>query len=50
MLEWLAAAEPRLERIETTNAESNSYMISINEVLGYRLAEPSSQLFALRLS
>jgi GNAT superfamily N-acetyltransferase len=49
MLEWLTAAEPRLERIETTNVEANSYMISINEVLGYRLAEPSSQLFALRV-
>jgi RimJ/RimL family protein N-acetyltransferase len=48
MLEWLTVAEPRLERIETTNVEVNSYMIAINEALGYYLAEPGSQLFALR--
>jgi len=35
MLEWLATAEPRLRRIETDNAASNSYMISINEQLGF---------------
>lgn len=47
MLEWLADAEPLLERIETTNAEVNSYMIAVNETLGYRLAEPGYQFFAL---
>jgi RimJ/RimL family protein N-acetyltransferase/GNAT superfamily N-acetyltransferase len=50
MLEWLAAAEPQLERIETTNVEVNSYMIAINEALGYRLAEPGMQFFALPVS
>jgi GNAT superfamily N-acetyltransferase len=35
MLEWLATEEPRLRRIETGNAASNNYMISINERLGF---------------
>jgi GNAT superfamily N-acetyltransferase/RimJ/RimL family protein N-acetyltransferase len=43
MLEWLAEAEPALARITTENAESNSYMISVNEALGYRLAPPGLQ-------
>jgi GNAT superfamily N-acetyltransferase len=50
MLEWLAAAEPRLERIVTTNAEVNSHMIAVNEVLGYQLAEPGQRFFALAVS
>jgi GNAT superfamily N-acetyltransferase len=40
MLEWLAEAEPKLERITTENADSNSYMIAVNEALGYRVAPP----------
>ncbi len=48
MLEWLMTAEPRLERIETTNAQANSYMIAVNEALGYELAEPGFQFFALQ--
>ncbi len=47
MAEWLAAAEPGLERIATTNAEVNSHMIAVNETLGYRLAEPGQRFFAL---
>jgi GNAT superfamily N-acetyltransferase len=43
MLEWLAEAEPKLARITTENAESNSYMISVNETLGFRLAPPGAQ-------
>jgi GNAT superfamily N-acetyltransferase len=35
MLEWLATAEPRLERITTWNAEDNQHMIAVNEALGY---------------
>ena len=35
MLEWLATAEPQLERITTWNAEDNTYMIAVNEALGY---------------
>jgi GNAT superfamily N-acetyltransferase len=40
MLEWLASAEPRAERIATGNAASNEHMIAINEALGYEVAEP----------
>jgi GNAT superfamily N-acetyltransferase len=40
MMEWLAEAEPKLERIETGNADSNRHMIAINETLGYELASP----------
>jgi GNAT superfamily N-acetyltransferase len=36
--EWLTAAEPTLERINTWNAESNRYMIAVNEALGYTIA------------
>jgi RimJ/RimL family protein N-acetyltransferase len=50
MMEWLAAAEPRLERVTTTNASVNAHMISVNEELGYRLAEPGYQFFALPVS
>ena len=35
MLDWLAETEPQLEYIETWNAASNQFMISINESLGY---------------
>ena len=50
MLEWLTSAEPRLERIATTNAEVNAHMIAVNEALGYRLAEPGHRFFALPVS
>jgi GNAT superfamily N-acetyltransferase len=43
MVEWLRAAEPELERIQTWNAESNRYMIAVNEALGYTiLGQPAS--------
>jgi GNAT superfamily N-acetyltransferase len=43
MLEWLRAAEPVLERIHTWNAESNRYMIAVNEALGYTiLGQPAN--------
>ena len=43
MLEVLRAAEPQLERIDTWNAESNRYMIAVNEALGYTvLGSPAS--------
>jgi RimJ/RimL family protein N-acetyltransferase len=35
MLQWLATAEPQLERITTWNAEANQHMIAVNEALGY---------------
>jgi RimJ/RimL family protein N-acetyltransferase len=50
MLEWLAEAEPALERIITGNADSNSYMISVNETLGFELLEPAWQFYQLPAS
>jgi hypothetical protein len=50
LAEWLVSAEPGLERIATTNAEVNSYMIAVNEALGYRLAEPGYRFYALPVS
>jgi len=40
MLEWLATAEPQLQRIATWNGESNAHMIAINEALGYTILGP----------
>jgi GNAT superfamily N-acetyltransferase len=40
MLEWLASAEPRVERVATSNAASNEHMIAVNEALGYEVVEP----------
>jgi GNAT superfamily N-acetyltransferase/RimJ/RimL family protein N-acetyltransferase len=45
-MEWLASTEPQLERIETTNSATNSYMIAVNEELGYDLAGPGICFFA----
>jgi len=43
MAEWLKTAEPQLERIDTWNAQSNQYMIAVNEALGYTiLGRPAS--------
>jgi RimJ/RimL family protein N-acetyltransferase len=36
MMLWLAEDEPQVERVYTNNAESNRYMIAVNERLGYR--------------
>lgn len=47
MLEWMATAEPQLERIETNNAAVNSYMISVNEALGFEFSGPNFQFYAL---
>jgi hypothetical protein len=38
MMRWLAEVEPRLEIIETWNNVDNSFMINVNEALGYRLS------------
>ena len=35
MLRWLAEEEPQLRVLDTDNAASNSYMINVNEILGY---------------
>jgi len=37
MMEWLATADPAVERIVTWNAASNRHMIAINEQLGYQV-------------
>jgi GNAT superfamily N-acetyltransferase len=47
MLQWLAEAEPQLERIVTGNATVNQPMIAINEDLGYQLLEPAGQSFEM---
>ena len=52
MMRWLAEAEPQLEVLETWNNADNRFMISVNELLGYRLsatlrdlrADPASRL------
>ena len=50
MLDWLADAEPQLERIVTGNAAVNQHMISINEELGYELLEPLSQSYEVAVA
>jgi len=43
LAEWLKAAEPQVERLQTWNAQSNQYMIAVNEALGYTiLGRPAS--------
>ena len=43
MVEWLRAAEPAVDRIQTWNAESNRFMIAVNEALGYTiLGQPAT--------
>ncbi len=37
MMHWLADVEPGLEYIETWNHADNTFMISVNESIGYRL-------------
>ena len=37
MVRWLAEEEPQLCTLDTWNATSNSYMVHVNEVLGYRV-------------
>jgi GNAT superfamily N-acetyltransferase len=37
MMRWLTEAEPEVRYVDTGNAESNNFMIGINEQLGYRI-------------
>jgi hypothetical protein len=37
MLRWLAEVEPQARELYTGNAAANSYMIRINEQLGYQV-------------
>jgi GNAT superfamily N-acetyltransferase len=50
MLEWLAEAEPQLERIITGNAAVNEHMIAINQQLGYELLEPPGQSYEIAVA
>jgi GNAT superfamily N-acetyltransferase len=47
MLDWLAVAEPGIERIVTYNAASNDHMVAINAELGFELLEPLEQSYEL---
>jgi GNAT superfamily N-acetyltransferase len=38
MMRWLAEEQPQLEVIETWNNVDNSFMINVNEAIGYRLS------------
>jgi hypothetical protein len=38
MMHWLAEAEPQLKIIETWNNVDNTFMINVNEALGYQLS------------
>lgn len=37
MVDWIREAEPTVRYVDTWNAESNSYMIAVNEAIGYRI-------------
>ena len=50
MLEWLAEAEPTLERIVTGNAATNEYMIAVNETLGYEVTKPGHRFYEIGVS
>jgi RimJ/RimL family protein N-acetyltransferase len=38
MMRWLAEIEPQIETIDTWNNADNSFMINVNEAIGYRLS------------
>jgi GNAT superfamily N-acetyltransferase len=48
MMHWLAEEQPQLESIETWNNADNSYMINVNEAIGYRLSRVYN-MFELKL-
>jgi GNAT superfamily N-acetyltransferase len=50
MLDWLAVAEPGIERIVTYNAAANDHMVAINEELGYELLQPLEQSYELAVA
>lgn len=37
MLQWLRECEPQVQTIDTWNAQSNDYMVAVNEQLGYEV-------------
>jgi GNAT superfamily N-acetyltransferase len=50
MIEWLASAEPQVERIETGNASANDHMIGVNDALGFVASEPEFHTVELGVS
>ena len=50
MIEWLAEAEPRVQRIVTYNAASNSPMIAINQELGFAVSGEPERLVELTVT
>jgi len=50
MLDWLASAEPGLQRLVTWNAASNKHMVAINEALGYELLDPQSRHYEVAVA
>ena len=36
MLEWLRIERPDVREVETDNADTNRYMLAVNERLGFR--------------
>jgi len=48
MMRWLAEVEPQLKVIETWNNADNTFMINVNEALGYRLSRIFN-MYELRL-
>jgi len=48
MMHWLADVEPQLKIIETWNNVDNTFMINVNEALGYRLSRIFN-MYELRL-
>jgi RimJ/RimL family protein N-acetyltransferase len=50
MLDWLAEAEPTIERIETGNDSTNQHMIAVNEALGYEIFEPLWQWYEIEVT
>jgi GNAT superfamily N-acetyltransferase len=50
MMQWLADAEPRLDRISTGNGVDNEHMIAVNEALGYRLTRPGYRFYEIPVS
>jgi RimJ/RimL family protein N-acetyltransferase len=50
MLDWLAEAEPGIERVETGNDATNQHMIAVNEALGYEVFEPLWQWYEIEVA
>ncbi len=47
MMEWLASAEPTVDRVATGNATANEHMIAVNETLGYEVVKPGYRFYEM---